>query len=123
MKSKIKNVLREYLFKDEIRQINLMLSTLERETEADKFFIDQGMKVCRWQLNNPRTSDPRTTKMDRTLMGHGITTAAEYLGIRSKQWDRARKHITKTEQNAFNKKHGLGYFAYLSNRYEKVGER
>ena len=88
----IKTYLKRWLFSEEIKELEKTLKRLERQITANEFLIDQGRRSCQYQINNYR----HTNKMPFTLMGHGLQTAANSLGVTDQQW--RRDHVDETKK-------------------------
>lgn len=94
---KIKFVLKKWLFSEEIKEISKILDSLDRINESNEFLIEQGRKVCQYQINNPNQK-----MMFRTLTGHGLQTAANHLKLNNFLWQRQFKHETRLYINRSN---------------------
>lgn len=89
-------MIKRWLFKKDIADVDRMLKKLESVEAMYGFFIEQGRKTTQYQINNPDRPIPRT------LMGHGLQIGADHLRVLDKQWQRAYAHETRQLMEKLN---------------------
>lgn len=103
MKQNFKQFFKQWLFSEELKQVEEILRKADNLSETNEYFIKKGKELTQHQLNNQRTPY-------RNYLGdastHAPTFAARHLGIKSLQWKKQHKQEARKWASTMNQKHG-----------------
>jgi hypothetical protein len=98
----MKQILKRWLFSNDIAELHRLIRKAEQLSVSNDFLIKQGVRYCQYQIN-----DTKSKTVPRSLIGHGIQTAANHLNCKSLQWEREWKHEQEKFMKAMTERTGV----------------